>query len=179
VYDPSDIPFEYYPQFNDNAAYMKDFDDFASDVAASRLPNLAFIKAIGYLTEHPGVGTTISDGVAFVDSVVQKVLSSPYADSTLVLLAWDEGGGFFDHVPPPAANPVDGEDYGTRLPFLAIGRFARRNFVSHVPMEHSSVVRFLEWNFLGATGQLQARDATVNGIGSLLDPAEIGVAIAD
>ena len=45
-------------------------------------------------------------------------------------------------------------------------------------MEHSSVVRFIEWNWLGgATGQLMGRDATVNNIGDLLDPAKTGTAV--
>ncbi len=45
-------------------------------------------------------------------------------------------------------------------------------------MEHSSIVKFLEWNFLGGrTGQLNARDAVVNGIGDLLDPTEVGMVV--
>ena len=78
---------------------------------------------------------------------------------------------------PPATSAADHQDYGTRVPLLAIGRFARRNFVSHVTLEHSSIVRFLEWNFTGSTGQLHARDAVVNNLGSLLDPAQTGVPV--
>ena len=58
------------------------------------------------------------------------------------------------------------------MPLLALGPFARANTVSHVQMEHSSIVKFIEWNWLGMqTGQLAGRDATVANIGSLLDPA--------
>ncbi len=61
-----------------------------------------------------------------------------------MLLAWDEGGGYFDHVPPPPASAVDQTAHGTRLPLLALGRFARKGTVSHVtPLEHSSIVKFL------------------------------------
>jgi phospholipase C len=95
-----------------------------------------------------------------------------YKDNTLILLTWDEGGGFFDHVKPPADSTVDMQPYGTRVPMLAIGRFAKKNFVSHVQMEHSSIVKFLEWNFTGSTGQLMGRDATVNNIGSMIDPTQ-------
>ena len=179
LFDPSDIPFQYYATFNDNPKYMKDFVELAADIDGGKMPTFAYVKSIGYRTEHPGSGTTISAGVTFVDGVVQKVLGSSYALTTLVLLAYDEGGGYFDHVAPPPASTVDGEAYGTRLPFLAIGRFARKNFISHVTMEHSSVVKFLEYNFLGATGQLKARDAVVNNIGSLLDPGQVGVVIPD
>ena len=96
-----------------------------------------------------------------------------------MLLTWDEGGGYFDHVAPPATNSVDMQPYGTRVPLLAMGRFARRNRVSHVTMEHSSIVKFLEFNFLGSTGQLMARDAVVNNIGSLLDPTATGTAVPE
>jgi len=172
-YDPSDVPFEYYAQFADNMTYMKDLDDLLVDP----LPNVAFVKGLGYKNEHPGYGTTISAGEAQVASIVSKIQASPYASSTLILVTWDEGGGLWDHVAPPAA--VDAQPYGTRVPLLAIGPFVRHGAVSHQVLEHSSVVRFLEWNFLGATGQLGARDALVHNLGSLLDPAAVGVVVPD
>jgi phospholipase C len=182
-YDPGDVPFEYYAQFLDaNASQsalpvtMKDTNDLAKDLSGT-LPAFAFVKPTAYHNEHPGFGTTISGGAGFVKGIVDQVLASKYANDTLILVTWDEGGGFFDHVPPPPKSTVDGQQPGTRVPLLAIGRFARKNEVSHVEMEHSSIVRFLEWNFLGATGQLKTRDAVVNNIGSLLDPAQVGVAV--
>ncbi len=174
VFDPSDIPFLYYAQHADDPAFMRDYTQLASDVAAGSLPDVAFVKAYGFRTEHPGYGTTLSDGVTFVGEVVSSVLGgSKYKDNTLVLLAWDEGGGYFDHVTPPAVSAIDGKPYGTRIPMIAVGPFARQNFVSHVTMEHASIVKFLEWNFTGATGQLGARDTVANNIGSLLDPSKL------
>jgi phospholipase C len=178
-YDPSDIPFQYYRQFADNPAYIHDAQDFLADLDRGALPNFAYIKPVGYHNEHPGYGTRISDGAHYVDAIVQRILASPAASSTLILLTWDEGGGFFDHVAPPGESAVDHEANGTRVPLLAIGRFARRNHVSHVPLEHSSIVRFLEWNFTGRTGQLGARDAQVHNLGSLLDPAQTGLPVPE
>ena len=178
-YDPSDVPFEYYAQFRDDPATMKDYGDFAADVAAHRLPDVAFIKHLGYRNEHPGYGTILSRGVDQVAQTLATITASPYAADTLILLTWDEGGGFFDHVTPPPTNPVDGQAYGTRVPLLALGPFARHGTVSHVVLEHSSVVKFLEWNFLGTTGQLGARDTNVNNLGSLLDPATTGVPVPE
>jgi phospholipase C len=176
-YDCSDDPFEYYSQWLDKKGTMKDWTSFQQDIASGSLPSFAYVKFAGYHNEHPGYGTKISNGVNMVKTAVDAVLSSPYADDTLVLVTWDEGGGFYDHVTPPATNPADGKPYGTRVPILAIGRFAKKGYVSHVVMEHSSVVKFLEWNFTGTTGQLGARDTNVNNIGSLLDPAEVGVTV--
>jgi phospholipase C len=115
-----------------------------------------------------------------VNDVVTAVEGSCYKDQTLILLTWDEGGGFFDHVPPPPDSTVDNQPYGTRVPLLAIGKYAKQGGVSHTTMEHSSIVKFLEWNYLGGkTGQLQARDAVVNNIGSLLDSTAVGATIPD
>jgi hypothetical protein len=67
---------------------------------------------------------------------------------------------------------------------LALGPFAKKGAVSHVVMEHSSVVKLLEWNFLGGkTGQLGGRDAdgsgTVGNMGSLLDPGATGTLVPE
>lgn len=171
TYDPGDVPFEYYQQFQNNHAIMKDYDDdFVPAVANGTLPAVSFLKAVTYRNEHPGYGDTISKGATFAKGVVDMITSSPtYADNTLILITWDEGGGFYDHVQPPDASAVDAQPYGTRVPLLAIGKMAKKNYVSHVVMEHSSIVKFLEQNFLGASGQLGARDAVVNGIEDLLD----------
>jgi phospholipase C len=180
VFDPGDIPFAYYPQFVSDVSFVRDFTELAKDLESGTLPDVAYVKGLGYHTEHPGTGTTISAGTTFVTGVVDAIQASCYKDDTLVLVTWDEGGGFFDHVAPPPDSTVDGQPYGTRVPLLAIGRFAKKGTVSHVTMEHSSIVKFLEWNFLGGqTGQLGARDAVVNDIGSLLDPAEVGATIPD
>ncbi len=180
AYDPSDIPFNYYQQFTDNPAFLMDWGQFYKDLDGGDLAEVSYIKPIGYHTEHPGYGTSISVGVAWVEAAIARILASPYGKNTLILLTWDEGGGYFDHVsPPPEKSPIDGEIVGTRVPIFAIGRYARKNYISHVVMEHSSIVKFLEWNFTGKTGQLQARDTLVNNIGSLLDPAEVDVPVPE
>jgi phospholipase C len=180
AFDPSDIPFEYYASSRDDPEHMKDFAEFEQAAAAGALPAVSYVKALGYHTEHPGAGIRISDGVAFVSRVVRDVLASPQASSTLVLLTYDESGGYFDHVAPPPVSDVDAQPYGARVPTLAIGRFARQGYVSHAVMEHSSIVKFIEWNWLdGTTGQLGGRDLEVRNIGSLLDPHETGVAVPE
>jgi phospholipase C len=205
-YDPSDNPFRYFSQFADGSLYaqryLKDLGQLPADIAAGGLPAVSFVKALTYTNEHPA-WSHIYEGTALVQKTVDQVLTTqygetidgkfvPYADSTLVLLTWDEGGGFFDHIPPPRSAPVDGRPYGTRVPMLAIGKFAKKNYVSHVQLEHSSIVKFLEWNFLGKkSGQLSLknkptqfgtakdlpRDALVNNVGDLLDPAQTQVPI--
>jgi phospholipase C len=156
---------------------MRDYGRLASELTSGTLPAVNWVKPLGYKTEHPGSGTTISTGAAFVKDLVDRVLASVYANDTLILVTYDESGGYFDHVAPPPTSAVDGQPYGARVPLLAIGRFARKNVVSHTIMEHSSIVKFVEWNWLGATGQLQTRDSAVNNLGSLLDPAQTGTPV--
>jgi phospholipase C len=177
-FDPGDIPFAFFPSVRDTDS-MRDFSRFAQDLTAKNLPSVVFVKAIGFRSEHPGSQITISAGMKFVKGVVDAVAGSSVASSTLVLVTFDEGGGYFDHMGPPERNMVDGQYYGTRVPMIAVGPFAKKNFVSHVVMEHSSVVKFIELNWLGGTGQLGTRDTTVSNIGSLLDPARTGATVPD
>ena len=179
--DASDIPFLYYERFAAGAE-MRDYGALYDDLANRKLPDFVFVKPRESRSEHPNV-STISDGIAFVKNTIKEIANSSYADDTLVLLTWDEGGGFFDHVAPPPPIDVDDDGnpvpYGTRVPMLAIGKFARRGAVSHVRMEHSSIVRFLEYNFIGPVGQLGHNDAKVHNIGSMLDQTLTGVVVPE
>lgn len=178
VFDPDDDPFEYYSYLADNPEWIRDYTQLATDLDDDTLPQVVFVKGLGYHTEHPGYGDTISAGTTFVGEVIDAVQASDYAPNTLILVTWDEGGGFFDHIAPPGSGAVDDEPYGTRVPLLALGPFALANTISHVQMEHSSIVKFVEWNWLGMqTGQLAGRDASVANLGSLLDPTATGVAV--
>ena len=191
--DPSDNPFRYFEQFGDDGTHVSalhDYTQFEKDVAAQTLPAVSYVKAVTAVDEHPAFGP-LSTGQEFVRQTVEAITKNPtYKDNTLILITWDEGGGFYDHVSPPAVydphGAVDGHGLhtnsetagpgwmrlGTRIPIIAVGKFARTNSISHVQMEHSSIVKFIEWNFLdGQTGQLNGRESQVNNIGSLLDPA--------
>jgi phospholipase C len=180
VLEPGDLPIDYYPQFADNPRVLRDFVKLQGDLDAGTLPQIVFVRAIGYRSEHAGLGTTISQGAMWTKRVVDAIDASAYAPDTLVLVTWDEGGGYFDHVAPPG-NGSDGQPYGTRVPLIAIGPMALAGAISHVQLEHSSIVKFVEWNWLGGasgtTGQLGGRDASVANLGSLLDPAATGVAV--
>ena len=179
VYDPSDIPINYYASSRDNPTVMRDFARLQQDLDGDALPQVVFVRGLGYHSEHPGTYTRISDGTAFVTRVIDAVAASDYAPDTLVLVTWDEGGGYFDHVAPPGLG-VDGQPYGTRVPLIATGPFARTGTVSHVQLEHSSVVTFIEWNWLAMqTGQLGGRDGRVANLGSVLAPAATGEVVPE
>jgi phospholipase C len=94
VFDPSDIPAEYYAISADTAANMRDYSQLATDVASGGLPSVVFVKALGFNSEHPGSGTKLSSGVAFVRQTVDAIERSKRAKDTLVLVTWDESGGY-------------------------------------------------------------------------------------
>ncbi len=179
--DPSDVPFDYYASTVDNPSTLKDLSVLTGILQGTgELPAVSFVKAIGYRQEHPGNEVTLSAGVNWASGLIRQIEGSRFRDDTLVVLTYDEGGGYFDHVAPPPTSSVDNQPYGMRLPFLAVGPLARSNYVSHVPMEHASLVKFIEWNWLGqTTGQLGTRDAVVNNLGSVLDPSATGVAVPE
>jgi phospholipase C len=170
VYEAGDVPINFYANFKDAPAHMRDLTKLDADLAQGTLPQVVFVKPVGYHSEHPGLHTNISDGVKVVKDIINKVTVSAYSPDTLILLTYDEGGGFFDHVAPPPTSTVDNQPYGTRIPTLAIGPFARVNAISHVTLEHSSLVKFIEWNW--TLGSLGTRDDQVANIGSLIDPSQ-------
>jgi phospholipase C len=176
TFDPGGIGLEYYATTRDHL--VRDYATFATDLAGGAFPAVAWVKPFGFRAEHPGGGVPLTPASTFVHDVLTAIDSSAYAGTTLVLVAWDQGGGYFDHIAPPAANAIDGQPYGTRVPLIALGPFARASSISHVTMEHSSLVKFIEWNWLGGqTGQLGTRDTNVNNIGSLLDPSATGLVV--
>src|SRR5262249_2433221 len=119
IYDPADIPIDYYANFADDPRVMRDYGKLAHDLDAGTLPKVVFGKGAGFRTEHPGESTTITDGAKFVDKVHSQIAGSDYAPDTLILVTWDEGGGFFDHIAPPGIG-ADGKPYGTRVPLIAV-----------------------------------------------------------
>src|SRR3569623_1749090 len=178
VYDVGDFPVDYYAEFADNAKYLRDYKKFKGALDNSTLPQVAWVRGLGYHSEHPGTGVRLSDGITFVKQTIDDIEHSAYAKDTLVLVTWDEGGGYYDHIAPPGMG-TDNQPYGTRVPLHALGPGAKANGISHVQMEHSSIGKFIECNWTGQTGQRAGRDASVNNLGSLLDPAATGTQVPE
>ena len=170
-YDATDLPSSYFPSLTLNRdENWKDLDEFYRDVRFRKLPAYSFIKALGVNSEHPE--TVLSYGEEITEKIVNTIMNSVhYRKNTLIALIPDESGGFFDHIPPPHVSTIDGQPYGMRIPLVLIGGAVKKNYVSHVLMEPTSLLKFIEWNwFNGETGQLGTRDQIVYNIGDMLDP---------
>jgi phospholipase C len=103
---------------------------------------------------HTDVGVSGQNGPDWVASIVNAVGKGPLWNSTVVLVVWDDWGGWYDHVQPPQ---LDRMGLGFRVPFLVIGPYAKRHYVSHVRHEFGSILRFAEDVFdlpsMGTTDQ--------------------------
>ena len=117
--------------------------------------------------DHPH--SDIRAGEYFLSQIYNAVTRSPAWPRTLLIITFDECGGFFDHVPPPAANDVkpEYEQRGFRVPTLLISPFARRGHVAHGVYDHTSVLKLLEWRF--GLKPLSQRDAQANNLAAALD----------
>ena len=107
------------------------------------LPAVSWVVPNGHDSEHPP--SLISNGQAWVTSLVNAVMRGPEWSSTAIFLAWDDWGGFYDHVRPPH---VDGSGYGLRVPALVISPYAKRGYVDHQALSFDAYLAFIEDDFL-------------------------------
>ena len=114
------------------------------DIKAGALPQVAYVDPSPdlFVSEHPPENVTV--GQAWTNNIVNAIEVSPQWPSMAILLTWDESGGFYDHVPPPQ---VDGFGYGFRVPMIVISPFAKRGFVDHEVMDHTSILKFIADNW--------------------------------
>ena len=163
------------------AAHHKSFDEFFTDATNGTLPAFSFLDP-DYSTQSQENPQNIVLGEALMSQVVQALGASPLWKSTLLLLMYDEHGGYYDHVPPPSAIPPDaipplvqpGESlydgfarYGFRVPSVVVSPYAKRHHVSHMVYDHTSVLALLErkWNLPALT----YRDANASDLSDFLD----------
>ena len=118
-------------------------DAFEEDARTGNLPSVSWIVPTGDVSEHPTA--LVSVGQNYVTSVINAIMQGPNWNSTAIFLAWDDWGGFYDHVTPPSAD-VNG--YGIRVPSLVISPYARRGLVDHQTLSLDAYVKFIEDVFL-------------------------------
>jgi len=154
-------------------AHLQDETQFFADLAAGTLPAVSFIKPVGKNNEHPGYANVLA-GQQHAASIVHAIQNSPEWAHTLIVLTYDENGGFWDHVPPPGNNGVWGE--GNRIPALVISPYAKRGAIDHEQHNTLSILKTIEQRF--ALNPLNERDAKSSSLTSALQPhgsASLGV----
>jgi len=148
-FQPHHQPFNYYANFDpltkleERATHLKDYADLLADIAAGRLPPVAFYKPQGNLNQHPGYAS-IADGDAHIAELVAKLRASPQWNRMVIVITYDEFGGAWDHVAPPRGDLLGP---GTRIPAIIVSPLARRATVDHTPYDTGSILRLIVRRF--------------------------------
>ncbi len=130
-------------QQNNQVGNIVDTSTFFADAGSGNLPAVSWLAPSFANSEHPPA--KISDGQAYVTKAINAIMSGPDWDSTAIFLAWDDWGGYYDHVVPPT---VDNMGYGLRVPALLISAYAKRGFVDHQVLSFDAYLKFIEDLFL-------------------------------
>ena len=145
------------------------YAQFLIDAAAGTLPAVSFVHPVGPYDDHYPNDVRIGD--AFLAEAVSAVANGPAWPNAVIILTYDEWGGFFDHVPPPRADApndvdpdlVDGKAIlGFRVPTVIVSPFSvghpRRPRVNSLVYDHTSILKMIEWRW--GLDSLTARDAS-------------------
>jgi phospholipase C len=117
---------------------------FFRDAYRGHLPAVSWVIPSGDDSEH--APARIRTGEDHVVRAINAIMSGPDWKSTAIFLAWDDWGGFYDHVKPPRVN---GQPYGLRVPGLVISPYARRGYIDHQTLSFDAYLKFIEDDFLG------------------------------
>jgi phospholipase C len=139
---------------------------FLNDAALNTLPAVSYVIPNTQLSEHPP--NNVQTGQDYVVNMVNAVMQSPAWNNTVIVIFWDDFGGFFDTSPPPQ---VDQFGYGFRVGALVVSPFVSQG-VNHTVVSPESILKFVEqWQGLPS---LTARDANSNSLSAVLDPQILG-----
>jgi len=143
---PHHNPFQYVRRVMDTPdgrERIRDAAEFPGALRDGTLPSVAFVKPHAPRNAHPAY-STVGAGDRWIGETVREIMASRYWPRVAVVITYDEGGGWFDHVRPPA---VDRFGLGTRVPALVVSPYARRGLVAHGRYEHASILKLIEWRF--------------------------------
>ena len=141
-------PFAYFAPYADGTdgrrQHLKDERDFMSALRDRTLPAVSFVKPVGADSGHPKYGD-VKRGEDHVAALVKAVQDSDYWKDTVIVLTYDENGGFWDHVAPPT---IDRWGPGTRVPTIVVSPFAKKGYIDHTRYDTTSILRLIElrWN---------------------------------
>lgn len=142
---------------NDGTGRVRRFGDplemtgqFFKDAAAGKLPSVVYIDpSFGENDDHPPVHPIL--GQELIRSIYTALANSPQWKNIMLVITYDEHGGFFDHVSPPTTVDdtkdrfgIDGfEQLGFRVPAIVAGPYVKQNYVSSVQYDHTSALKHL------------------------------------
>ena len=132
------------------------------DVAAGRLANVVYVTPTAQSSDHPGAND--GSGPSWVASIVNAIGKSKYWESTAIIVIWDDWGGFYDNVKPTIYNSFEDS---FRVPMIVVSPYAKSQYVSHVPYEFGSILKFIEETF--GLPSLDTTDVRANDLSDCFD----------
>ena len=134
-----------------------------TDIKNGTLAQVTWITPATQYSDHPGEGAT-AHGPDWVADIINEIGASPFWDSTVVFVTWDDWGGWYDHVVPPQ---VDSMGLGFRVPLIVVSPYAKHGYVSHTTHEASGFLHYIEETF--GLPSLGTRDATADDLADCFD----------
>ncbi len=163
-------PFIYFSNFAQTgtqakADHLKDEKEFIAAAQKGTLPSVSFIKPLGINNaEHPGY-SDVANGENHTVELINDVMNGPNGKDAVIIITYDENGGFWDHVAPPVIDKKWGP--GTRVPGIIISNFVKKGFVDHAQYETVSILSFIEKRW--GLEPLSSRDAQANPFENAFD----------
>lgn len=150
-FQPHHQPFNYFARYAPGTAaraeHLRDGEEFMQAIAQGTLPAVSFYKPAGVDTQHPAY-TDIVTGDLHLHAVLEQLKASPQWKDMLVIVTYDENGGYWDHVPPPSGPGwSDRFGPGSRIPTLLIGPHVKQGAIDSTPMDTTSILKFLTRRF--------------------------------
>jgi acid phosphatase len=151
IFQPHHQPFNYFARFApgtaDRAQHLKDGEEFLTAIDAGTLPQVAFYKPAGRLTQHPSY-TDIQSGDIHIAELLERLEKSPQWKDMVVIVTYDENGGYWDHVPPPTGAGW-GDRWGpaTRVPTIIVGPTVKRGYIDHTSYDTTSILKMITERF--------------------------------
>jgi acid phosphatase len=154
------------PGTSERAKHIRDAGlsgvEFIRAIDAGKLEHVVFYKPQGNLNEHAGYAD-VQAGDAHIADVISHLETSPQFKNMVVIVTYDENGGFWDHVAPPKG---DRWGPGTRIPAIIISPLARKGYVDHTPYDTTSILRLITKRFgLPMLPGIETRDETMKARG--------------
>jgi phospholipase C len=144
------------------ASHVLPEQQFVSDVAQGSLAAITWLTPDLVVSDHPPVSECSSEN--WTVEQINAIMQSKFWKSTLIVLTWDDFGGFYDHVAPPKRGRLM---LGPRVPAIFISPYAKSRFVDHTTYDFDSVLKYIEDRF--GLGRLSSMDAGATSIGNVLD----------
>jgi phospholipase C len=139
------------PQFDTvrqdgQASNVQNVSSFYTAAKNGALPAVSWIVPDNVVSEHPTA--LVSRGQSYVTSLINAVMHSPDWNTSAIFLAWDDWGGFYDHVTPPS---VDENGYGLRVPGLVISPYTKKGYIDSQTLSFDAYAKFIEDDFMGGS----------------------------